>query len=337
MRRLALIFLSSMTLVGCGLTYSRLPEIWDQTDPDATYHMEVQVKQAIYCELKKAAADIKSLRPITRETNSGHNIATAEDQWFPDSWGVLVQLTIQAEEKSSLTPGVTFKTPMHNAPVNFPGETIGATGALAAVTYGPLSVPQSFGLGFGGQLSSDNMRSDKYNTYYSAQQLNVQSVPGGAGPCRDDVFDGDPRTSSSPFVDASNLGIREWLKAAVRVINFERSSRVKENGEGPPIQATGAASDSSTYDNKFIIVTDANIAPNWNLVRISTPSTPLFDASRTRTHELIMTVGPGANSFKLSTTGQRILSVEPSTGAANAFNAALIGSAVSNALRAQLQ
>ena len=333
MRNFALLLLCS-ALAGCGLTYSRLPEIWDRTDPDATYHMEVQVKQAIYCELKKAAADIKTLTPIKRVLNNGRDVATKEDQYFPDSWGVLSQLTLQAEEKSALTPGATFKTPMHNVPVNFPGETIGATGALAAVTYGPLSVPQSFGLGLGGQLSSDNLRSDKYNTYYSAQQLNVPSAGDGSGPCRDNVFGDDPKTTSSPFVDASNLGIREWLKSAVRVINFERSSRAAKNGEGPPLSATGTASDSSTYDNKFIIITDANIAPNWNPVRIGTPSTPLFDASRTRTHELIMTVGPGANSFKISTTtGRPTLSVEPSAGALDAFNAALIGSAVSNAIR----
>lgn len=356
-RSVAFSTLSALALGGCGLTYSRLPEIWDETDPDATYHMEVQVKKAIYCELKAAALEIKAdiadckrkqdqgikpelisnnFRPIHYWDDRGHDIATAEDQWFPDSWGILVQLTIQAEEKSSATPNVSFKTPMHNVPVNFPGETIGATGALAAVTYGPLSVAQSFALGVGGQVSSDNTRYDKYTAFYSAAQLNVSTLSTGTGPCRSDVFGDDPKSSSSPFLNAANLGIRDWLESAVRVINWERTSRKNENGLGPPIAVSGAAPDSSTYDNKFIVVTDANIAPNWNLVRIGTPATPMFDAMRTRTHELLMTVGPGANPTAISATtktGQTMVNL--SNAAANAFFANQIGSAVANALRPQ--
>jgi hypothetical protein len=93
-------------------------------DPDAVYHMEAGIKDAIYRQLKVAAADIKRLKSIRREVN-GVNIAAPEDQYLPDSWGILMRLTIQAEEKTSLTPDATFKTMLHNAPVNFRGETIG--------------------------------------------------------------------------------------------------------------------------------------------------------------------------------------------------------------------
>jgi hypothetical protein len=346
--RLLLFMLLSIIVSSCGLTEARLPEVWDASKPNAVFDMEAQIKQAIYCQLIYAAHDVQGLPWLGREQNTGQDIATGEDQYLPDSWGVLVQLTIQAEEKSSATPNVTFKTPMHNVPVNFGGETIGATGALAAITYGPLSVAQSFGLGVGGQLSSDNTRSDKYNVYYSAKQLNfaaqqLNKPPTNSGPCRQGYLPGaaigsDQKSSSSPFLNADNLGIREWLQTAVQVINWERTSRVDESGEGPPIvlQAGGSATDSSTYDNKFIIVTDANIAPNWNLVRIGTPATPMFDAMRTRTHELIMTIGPGANSFKTDKkTGKTVLTVEPSGGASSAFLATQIGAAVANALRSQ--
>ena len=141
----------------------------------------------------------------------------------------------------------------------------------------------------------------------------------------------DQRHSAGP---RRPCGRCEWLVNAVRVINFERSSRASINGEGPPIEASGTASDSSTYDNKFIIITDASAVATWSLVRIGTPATPLLDAMRTRTHELIMTVGPGAKSFEVSkSTGRRTLTEGPTAGAIDAFNAALIGSAVSNALR----
>ena len=91
---LLLSFIVTFCLSACGLTYTRLPEIWDRiADPDAVYHMEAGIKDAIYCQLKVAAADIKRLKPIRREVN-GVNIATPEDQYLPDSWGILMQLTI---------------------------------------------------------------------------------------------------------------------------------------------------------------------------------------------------------------------------------------------------
>src|SRR5262249_40164510 len=98
-------------------------------------------------------------------------------------------------------------------------------------------------------------------------------------------------------------------------------------------------SDSSQYDNKFIIITDATMAATWSLVRFSTPSSPLVDANRTRTHELLMTLAPGSTSFQpvKNKSGQIVLRqvTGPSQAAIDAYNAALIGSAVSNALRPQ--
>ena len=298
-------------LGGCGLTYSRLPEPWDaQADPDAVYHLEAQVKNAIYCELKWAAIEARA-RKATVRRQGNIQVSGPEDAFLPDSWGVLVQLQLQADEKSSLTPGVAFKDPLPNQ--------------------------QSFSLGFGGQLSSQNIRYDKYNFFYSARDLAVPFSPGG--PCRPD-FNLGPKSSSSPFLNAANLGIREWLVTAVRVIDFNRSSRVALNGQGKPLgpqgpAINGGASDSSTYSNKFVIISDASIAPSWNLVRIGTPASPLFDVNRTRTHELIMTVGPG-NVVQEAEGGRRralLVNIGPSDLVRDAHNAALIGSAVANAIR----
>ncbi len=319
-------------LSGCGLAPTALPEVWDRADPDATFHMEVQVKHAIYCELKRAVWAARQLTP-PRRLHDGVDVTSPEDGYIPDSWGILIQLTLQADEKSALTPGVSLKTPIHNAPVNFPGETIGATGALAATTYGPLSVAQSYSLGLGGALSSENVRYDKYNFYYAVRDLALPMTDGSS--CITGVPEIlGPKTSSSPFVDASNLGIRDWLLSAVRVIDYHRSSRAAGNDEGAPLQATGVASDSSNYDNKFIIVTDGNVSPTWTLVRLGTPSTPLFDANRTRTQELLMTAGPGAIKITRTKSGKRIVqNVGPSASALSSNLAAEIGSAVANSLR----
>src|SRR6266478_3476463 len=191
-----LLFSASMAILlsGCGLTYSRLPEVWDQaTDPNATVDMEKQVKNAIRCELKKGTMEARALEPTSRYVN-GKQVSNKEDAYMPDSWGVLVQLTLQADEKSSLTPGATFKNPLLNS--------------------------QSFSWGVGGQVSSENTHYHKYNFYYTAKEL---AVPMIGSTCAPD-FDLGPRTTSSPLVNASNLGIREWLVAAVQVIDFHRSS-----------------------------------------------------------------------------------------------------------------
>ncbi|RTM15384.1 MAG: hypothetical protein EKK33_02135 [Bradyrhizobiaceae bacterium] len=294
-------------LSGCGLSYSRLPEVWDQTkDPNATVNLEIQVKNAIRCELKKGTVDARSLQPTVRYVGN-KVVSTPEDSYMPDSWGVLIQLTLQADEKSSLTPGASYKTPLTNS--------------------------QTFSVGLGGQLSSENIHYHKYNFYYSAQELAEPMIGSSCAP----DFDLGPKTTSSPLVDASNLGIREWLTAAVQVIDFHRSSRAARNGEGPPLGVAGTQSDSSQYDNKFIVITDASVAATWSLIRVSTPSSPLFDTSRTRTHELLMTLAPGASSFQAAKdkSGKTVFVRvnRPSQAAVDAHNAALIGSAVSNALQ----
>lgn len=308
MRFLVVVAMAS-ALGGCGLGYSRLPEVWDQAaDPNATRDMERQVKNAIYCQLKLGKEDIRSL-PVPERLVNGSKVSTAEDAYMPSSWGVLIQLTLQADEKSSLTPGASYKTPLANS--------------------------QTFSFGLGGQLSSENIHYHKYNFYYSAKDLAEPMIGSTCEP----GFPLGPKTSSSPFVDASNLGIREWLVDAVQVIDFHRSSRAAPNGEGPPLGAAGTQSDSSQYDNKFIIVTDASMAATWSLVRLSTPSSPLFDTTRTRTHELLMTLAPGATSFQPTADKKGNVVVRavrgPSQSAIDAHNAALIGSAVANALRPQ--
>jgi hypothetical protein len=307
--RLLTVLMLSGALGGCGLSYSRLPEIWDQAnDPNATRDMERQVKNAIYCQLKLGKSDIQAL-PVPERFAYGRKVSTAEDYYMPSSWGVLVQLTLQADEKSALTPGATYKSFLPNS--------------------------QTFSTGLAGQLSSENIHYHKYNFYYSAKDLAEPMI----GSTCDPDFSIGPKTTSSPFVDASNLGIREWLVDAVQVIDFHRSSRAAADGEGAPLAVTGTSSDSSQYDNKFVILTDASVTATWSLVRLSTPTTPLFDTQRTRTHELLMTLAPGSTSFQTvaDKRGKIVFRAVrgPSQSAVDAHNAALIGSAVANALRQQ--
>jgi hypothetical protein len=122
--------------------------------------------------------------------------------------------------------------------------------------------------------------------------------------------------SSSPFILESNLGIKDWLRGAMQV-NRVLPSVGGGAGDG------STAPDTVSYEVKFVIVSNGSVTPTWTLVRLSantgTGSLPFFSTGRTRTHDLIITIGPS------------------STQTNNAHLALQIGNAVSNANRAGLR
>jgi hypothetical protein len=156
---------------------------------------------------------------------------------------------------------------------------------------------------------------------------------------------GFPTAKSSPFI-LSDLRIRDWLIDAMfftrklpshppsnektpQQLADERCKYTKQgysDAEITQIIAAGAGGGASGGGNtpkpdtvslevKFIIVSNGNITPTWKLVRVSanTGNSPLFGAGRTRTHDLIITIGPSNQDT------------------ANTHLASLIGNAVANA------
>lgn len=303
---------------GCGLGVSQIPEVWDRSDPFATAHMELQIKRAIFCELRKGALEARQLNS-NQYTYQNQSVTSPSDLPLPDAWGVQVTLTLTVDEKSNLTPSVSLKDP------------------ISPVSVFSQNVSQSFTNTFGGILSSEDVRYDKFNFYYTAGDLINNAGPADICGSPPTELLGPP-SSSSPFVNASGLGISDWLPSAIAVTDFQRSSRAAANGEGAPLGSSGSfASDSITYDNKFVIISDANIAPTWNLVRIGTGTSSLLDLNRTRTHELLITIGPGSTTSETNPkTGKKtVLNSGPSSAALNAHLASEIGSAVAAAIGAQ--
>jgi hypothetical protein len=310
-----LLMFISLAESGCGLGVSQLPEVWDRADSLATAHMELQIKTAIFCELRAGAIEARRLNWGQRYTYRNRNVTSAADIPLPDTWGAQVTLTLTADEKGSLTPSVLFKDPIA------PARSFGT------------SVAQSFTLGLGGTLSSEGIRYDKYTFYYTAHDLIENAGPDDICHVRPAIL-GAPSTSS-PFVDGRYLGIREWLPQAVAVTDFQRSSRASATGEGAPLGSSGSfTSDAITYDNKFVIVSEGSFTPTWNLLRIGTGTTPLLDLNRTRNHEILITIGPGTATTTVDKkTGKaKLVNTGPSSAAINAHLASEIGSAVANAI-----
>lgn len=301
-------------LSGCGLGVSQLTEPWERSDPYVTGRMEMQIKQAIFCELRQGAVDARALNKETY-TYKNKDVTSADDIALPETWGAQVTLTLTADEKSALTPNVMLKYPL-----------------LPDKAYGS-SVSQNFNMGFGATASSQNVRYDKFSFYYTMHDLIDYAGPDDTCHHRPSLL-GDP-TFSSLFVDGRQLGIREWLPQATAVTMFQRSSRVNLSGEGKVLGASGSFTpDAITYDNKFVIITDGSATPTWNLMKIGTGSTPLIDFNRTRTHELLITIGPGDGQVLTDPkTKKKIFLVGgPSAAAASAHLASEIGSAVSAAI-----
>jgi hypothetical protein len=81
----------------------------------------------------------------------------------------------------------------------------------------------------------------------------------------------------------------------------------------------GQTPDTISIEIKFVILSNGNVTPTWKLLRVSanTGSAPLFGLGRTRTHDLIVTIGP------------------PTPATASTHLASQIGNAVSNGNRAE--
>jgi hypothetical protein len=229
-------------------------------------------------------------------------------------------LSLQVDETSGLNPGVAWNQVLPNA------TTVFGPGAAGTVTSS-----QSFSLGLGGTVSSTATRVDKFDPYYSVKELmrpyTKQSICAGGSPYiqNDFLWKGWVPAQSSPFIIESDLGIKEWLVGAMIVDNALTSdpvpSQLSGNGGkggkgGDNGQVTGAK-DTVSLEIKFIIVTSGSVTPTWKLVRISAnSSSPFFNTGRTRTHDLIITIG------------------DPSVISSNTHLASQIGNSVSNANKA---
>jgi uncharacterized membrane protein YgcG len=354
--------LISSGLSGCGLTVPQVGEFWDRDYPadpankvptlTATAQIEYEIKQKVYCELKDAVKQVAEI--------------TVDDQpILPDTWGVQLQLSLEVDESIALTPGVSFTQLLPNVVKIFGVVPV-------AKTLNSVTVAQSFSLGFGGTLSSEALRTDKFNTYYSVKKLR-----GGTAICQSDGKP-DPEkdpfrraaalrglnwapAASSPLLIESDLGIKDWLNGAMffdtvlpsstqpssasngggkfegkfegkfqgpfegqakGTFEGKTSSGGSSAGGGRSSSGGGGSSsgdsafrqDSFSREIKFIIISNGNIQPTWKLIQVSanTGNTPFFSTGRTRTHDLLMTIGPPTtrttNDFLASQIGQAVTS-----------------------------
>jgi hypothetical protein len=302
----AIIF-TSWGLVGCGLTTPDIKEAWDSDFPgdpqtglkpiSGTTLIEFEIKKKIYCELKDAVAAANAI-PTTESDSPGGKQTVKYSGLFPPNWIAEVVLSLQVDESVSLNPGLSLNQTMANAVTVFGvGNTV--------------TTPQSFSLGFGATLSSTATRIDKFNPQYSIAFLSQPASKYSV--C---INGNDPlesiAPSSSPFQIESNLGIKEWLVGALLVNSYLPSDLVQPDtpSTGKPKAGGGkkTKADTISYEIKFVIISNGNVTPTWKLVKVSanTASAPLFGVGRTRTHDLIITIGPNTIATDNSSLASQI-------------------------------
>lgn len=308
-RSLAII-LALWGLAGCGLTIPNIKEVWDADYPgdpktlipaiSGAAQIEFEIKKQIYCELRAAVYAVSHYTVTESETLGGKPVN--QKPFIPPEWIAQVVLNLQVDESVSLNPGLSLNQVMANA--------VKAFGVGNTVT-----TPQSFSLGFGATLSSTATRIDKFNPQYSIAFLAKPETEYGVCKPENDPFkkQGWATPSSSPFLIESDLGIKDWLVGAMVVNNFLPSDLTPSTpvhacaskcrarggstgGDGAGSSGGGAASkaDTVSYEIKFFIVSSGNVTPTWKLIPVSanTGSSPFFGVGRTRTHDLIITIGP---------------------------------------------
>ena len=219
--RTPLALLASCCLTGCGTMVPDIKEAWDSDIPATSKTMpvpgagqiEFEIKKQIYCELRRAV-------------NEANKYAQQDDEngapllpLIPKDWGALVSLSLSVDEFSALNPGVAFTDPMANAI-----STFGVVNKVPVTT----STPQMFSLGVGGTLSSTATRTDKFDPYYTIEELSrplegkdyEKSMCNPAKPKNDPLVGaGHTPAQSSPLI-SSELGLTRWILGALFTDDF---------------------------------------------------------------------------------------------------------------------
>jgi hypothetical protein len=321
--RVIVIMLAACLSAGCGLVIPNIKEVWDADKPadaapvtprDVTgaTQIEFEIKKEVYCQLKEAVSAANTIPVKGGPVGSQRVIQTG---LIPNSWGAQVSLSLQVDETSGLSPGVVLNQVMPNA--------INGFGVGNTVTTG-----QSFGLGFGGTLSSVATRIDKYDPYWSVAFLMIPDTARSICKKIDGKYVNDPlighgwtAASSSPFILEGDLGIKDWLVGAMQVNDVLPSVGAPSGGGGGG--GGNSTPDTVSYEIKFVIVSSGNITPTWKLVKVSANTAgTFFNTGRTRTHDLIITIGPGSGA--------------QGAAAQQTHFASQIGNAVANATRSAL-
>ena len=238
-------------------------------DPNATLKVVNEIMSHVEDELGCAINQL--IEEDKLDAESAH--VPRAYSWL-DKSTAKISLKLTVDEKSTLNAGLSYSDPFTNAL-----STIGKT---------VISTPRSFVFGANIGGSSDATRIDNSDYTFSVADAFVKDKdydPTNGRACKALAqYDG--------VLFKSDLHIRDWLES--RLAQFELHPEAKQ-----------AVPDTLTTDITFVVMYNANVTPTWHLVPVSynTGGSAFFNAARTRTDDVIVTIGSTKDQV---TTAQNI-------------------------------
>ncbi len=330
-------------LSGCGAFVPEFGELYDTAVPDALIdaivshvHCEVksQIEFLILDDIEIARNDIASGLPAKRHL-----------KWL-DDWGAQLSLTLTVQEKTTLSPGVTLNKVLPNATSVFTSgnvstsqlETIslGATGSTDATRKAVISwfvdfreftkvdvEKPSFLARTGAKPPSKpvtdllkNLTPELATAKRTYDALQRQAVAAGS-----DTLPSICKYPGGVLIEG-DLKIRQWLIMSLRTA-FVDNGVTGDFAKNLQNEIKIAKKDVLQNQITFVVSYSGNVTPGWKLVRVSAnQGGNFFNAQRTRTQDLVLTLGPAPNDAAAAAAVHQ----------QNQDLAAAIGIAVANAI-----
>lgn len=229
-----------LTLASCG-TY--VPNIQEPPFGQGAQQELVQaIVTSVHCEVVNAVVDLYN------QSKRYPDLRPIADRM--STWGVQMALTLKTRENSTFNPSAVWT---------------------------PIS-PASFTFGASATLSSEAIRTNILNFYYTVAELRAR------GPCKTGVQPHSPVTS---LLIQSDLKFGDWLYDQVTTVVTGETS-VPTLPSGPLKQNV------LSHEVSFEVVSTGGITPAWKLIEANFNQSGTFlQATRDRTHDLLITMGPG--------------------------------------------
>jgi hypothetical protein len=251
----------SISMGGCGL---RVPEI--QENPAVPKDGQLLVHAivgSVHCEVIKALKWANTHRPKP--------VVVVEPAVMPPP-------ALPTHGKKPKKKAVNTVFPGWGVQIALTLTMEEKTGFSPSVVYLPHSPLTSvFSLGAGATLSADATRTEKMSFYYLVDDLLEKA----------DCLTGIQEGNSSSLLVQSDLKLTEWLQDYLMVV---ATQDVQEPADKSGILKSSVLS----HDVKFEVLSSGNITPAWKLSNATVDQTgSLLSTSRDRTHDLLITLGPG--------------------------------------------
>jgi hypothetical protein len=181
LEKFAALSLVGLSLAGCGTFVPSIQEL--AADKVAGQQLVQSIVYNVHCEVQDAIDRIYN--------NPDH----PRRHTFLDTWAANIALSLQVDEKSSISP--------------------------VSVWSPPSPATALFTLGMGGSVSAAATRQDKLNSFYTVQQLR------DLGPC-------DPATRPGGLLlMQSDLGLEDWLRSNVTAADTGIIQYASDYSDGP--------------------------------------------------------------------------------------------------------